>query len=1574
MDLRPHNMVERQLRPLSGRWESWVKIFLLLFVFLGSRAQAQVPTPSGLTALPGNGAVTLEWTPIPSLSPTAYFIYRVLCDDTPTLTPTPTVTLNSTTSLTNTPTYPTYTPTETCTDTPTLAPIATVGPATPPIYTDYQVTNGRSYLYQVAAMDITLGSPAAITIVPYSLPEPVQVTVQNLHSGALDLFWGIPLSTYPVSIYQVFRCFVATSPTATIGTPVKASPTFTPTSVAVSVVLSTTPNPIATTSETSYSDILTPAPGVYFYVVQAVDVQSNPGLLPTYATGPATLLINLTPHPPILTGYVPVTPTPTYGVQLYWNGPLASEGVTEYEVDVLVNQTPTAIATLTTLSPTMSYLDASITETNNSSNFTTYQVKAYNNYGSSGSNVIQAYILKSNVPGGNFQVTPVATANAVTLSWNDGMPGTYGLGGYWVFKGLYGYSGLTGTPTPYASILATTTPTPVFVDTPIVNHMGYWVQPFDNAPIPVGGSVATSTPVYLNLAPTPVSTVSAATVAGRNNQISVSWSGNTGPSFFGAPADYVIYRFYPTPTQTPTLSIIATVGFSQNNYTDFVAGATPGSQVEYQVGVVDALGNTSDLTTLSNPVTTNSSLGLPLKPAVLPLAGSSNTLVYSWLQNPLSDQVDNYYLFGSDWPTLTTTPTPVTIIPATATPSPTLFYSSSGSNWNASFNYLLAHNSVGYSSATTLSGIPVPAYSVSAAPTTGQQVMVSWNLTPTPNLTPGVDAFEVYRSGISGSDFTPVATVPVTQSYFIDTNVQPANSYFYRVTARADGPAGELAESPIYPTPVAEAGLFTWPSIPVGLIAQGGVDQTILYWGFNPSADNVESYLIYNNGTLTPILTVMATILPTSTFTPSSPTSTPTITPTTNLVTLITPTQTNTPSPTSTGYYISLPATPGLDSSYEIVAQNAQGLSTPSYSASILCLPDITPIAGLTPPPGFAPTPKVTPAYPAVVWISGLSYPGVVSSYAIYRSTDTSFSSYVDIVTEPVSFISDNSAVSGYTNNYVILAKDANGVSVNPLPGTAPEASVDVWPNAPSSIVCLPSTASINLSWAVPLGNLTVTGYDIHRSTCASCPQTLLSSGITSLSYPDSIATPRIPYFYEVDTVAANGLTSVQATASGLAVAPVSLQNTPNAASNILNWSPVSKGAPSNITGYVVYRMSLPNPATLTPVPFTALSPLLEGINNTVYADINVTESVTYAYEVAPAALNPAGGYVLGPFSNVVTQLVFPQPVADLEAASGNGIVQLRWDYQGTANNKFTYTILRKLGTAPDSAYQVLKSGFSGLNFTDSSVQNKTFYDYEIVSADANGLTSTAQYVTALPAKPPIILNTSVTLSQSQGGTIQGNTLTWWAANMNGNSVTFDAANMYPLGGYLLSRSTDGGGIYSYTHIIPVPTSSGTTLNPINYFDAVQLIQGATNTYLIQAFDAPPDLPVPMAQAVTQDWVHLSTYNLVTAYLLNAGAALTRNAIRPFGNLRKRENVVDIRFVVTTPGNVNIKVYSLNGTFIKELVNRWFTSGVYGLPDSPYPLTWDAKNMNGTLVSSGVYLITVEMNGHQEIDKVAVIK
>ena len=120
--------------------------------------------------------------------------------------------------------------------------------------------------------------------------------------------------------------------------------------------------------------------------------------------------------------------------------------------------------------------------------------------------------------------------------------------------------------------------------------------------------------------------------------------------------------------------------------------------------------------------------------------------------------------------------------------------------------------------------------------------------------------------------------------------------------------------------------------------------------------------------------------------------------------------------------------------------------------------------------------------------------------------------------------------------------------------------------------------------------------------------------------------------------------------------------------------------------------------------------------------------------------------------------------------------------------------------------------------------------------------------------------------------------------------------------------------------------------------------------------------------------LHFSSYNVVTAFPVEASTALDLNAIRP-NDLDSTRHVVNLRLAVTKAGMVTIKVYSLTGVFIKQLFHQSMAVGVYYKDHHLYPgLSWDGKNMNGSLMADGVYLITTEMSDHQEIDKVAVIK
>jgi hypothetical protein len=611
------------------------------------------------------------------------------------------------------------------------------------------------------------------------------------------------------------------------------------------------------------------------------------------------------------------------------------------------------------------------------------------------------------------------------------------------------------------------------------------------------------------------------------------------------------------------------------------------------------------------------------------------------------------------------------------------------------------------------------------------------------------------------------------------------------------------------------------------------------------------------------------------------------------------------------------------------------------------------PIIALTPPAGYSPTPDAT--LPASVWISGLSYPvtEAIDGFTIYREsmpTPGTTPTYVPVasVDQPVSFTTVPGE-PGFTNYYKVAgragAMQADAAYSAPL-------SIDLWPASP--VFDLTASASaVTVTWADPVAN-PVTGYTIYRSLYpTTTPVLLAQSTPPATSYADSAITAGNAYVYWMDAQNLSGTSSLSSAQTLLVVDPPTLAITPLSGRNQLSWTQVAAPPTGNVTGYAVYRATLPTPG-MTPAFNKINSNPVVGLSNTTYTDSGVNDTVTYIYRVAATTLD----YLLGAFSNPATITVQPMPVVNLQAFSGDQLVQLRWEYQGTPDNK--YKLLRKLGTAEEGDYEELRTDYTGTSYIDTGVLNKTFYTYKVVTVDSIGLTAVSEAVVALPAKPPVVANAAVSLAQNSdvSQAAIGNTLTWWPANTQ--SLLYDLYDplcMYPLGGYFLYRSTDGGGTYQLAATVYSSGVSGSVAAPVTYFDEAELIGGSTYTYLVEAFDSPPDSPIALS--------HRAPYNLATAYPISLDTALDRNSLRPFGALNEQK--VNIRFVITSETHVNIKVYTLSGTFVKELVNDTFGPGIHWT-------SWDALNKNGVMVASGVYLVTTEMKGHRDIQKIAVIK
>lgn len=982
-------------------------------------------------------------------------------------------------------------------------------------------------------------------------------------------------------------------------------------------------------------------------------------------------------------------------------------------------------------------------------------------------------------------------------------------------------------------------------------------------------------------------------------------------------AGYKIYLSLSGVTPTVTSTPIATVGPTRTSRNNYVAAAA-GSTGVYSVSAIDGFGNASDMSAPSTVNLNNLPIGVinaPQAPHLINTTQSGNSLTYTWLLNSQLDNVTSYSIYDSNYVSYiaTTTITP-TVVATVLTPSYTL---SALSYWQPMPYYLVANNFLatstpGISLPATLAALPVPTYVVTAVVQPTQGVNVSWNMAPPAVATPYVDSVVIYRAlerPALTPYFRPIATVLVSTSTYLDANVTPGTQYSYMVTGRSNnfvnGTPTPMFESSVSVTGIAYPTVITWPNVPAGFSANTGSNATTLYWTPNPTTDSVQSYTVLRNGitTATPIMTPV------------------------------------------------FAETPGSTSVYQVFANNAGGSSTGSAAITVLAIPSMTPTVSVNTPTWYTPVASQTP----MVWISGLTYPpgSAVQGYTIYRATDSAFVTGVPVATvvAPTTFVTDPGQ-TGYINYYKAVANTgAGGVTANfTLSGLI---GINLWPNPPSSFLASASANAVTLSWSAPTtGSSPVTAYDIYQGT-ASGAETLLAP-VPSLggSYPITQVTPGVVYYYYMNSIG-GGLNSAPTSEQAVIPGPAPILN--GVASNgqaLLTWSPVAVATTSPITEYVVSKLTMPTPGSSVPAPTYPFT--TSNLTTNSYSDSAIAYNTGYAYKVAPIAIATTGATIYGSYSNPVTVLESPQGPTNVVAVSGDQLVQLRWNYQGTfANN--TYSIQRKLGTAPVSAYQTIASGLNGVDYTDTGLLDKTLYNYQIIAVPTASatLTGTSQPVNALPAKPPVIDSAALTLTQNQSG----NTISWLAANSNLND--FVPATMYPLGGYSIYRSDDGGGTYQFLQ------SQGVSLT--SYIDPVTIINGSSYTYEVFAFDAPPNV-----NTNNPNMIHQSVYGTITAAGLTESVALDRNSLRPFG--ASNEQVVHVRFVVTAPTNVQIKVYTLSGVFVKQLVNQSFGTGIYGIASSSYPLVWDGHNASGDLVASGVYLITTEMNGLQTIDKIAVIK
>lgn len=576
-------------------------------------------------------------------------------------------------------------------------------------------------------------------------------------------------------------------------------------------------------------------------------------------------------------------------------------------------------------------------------------------------------------------------------------------------------------------------------------------------------------------------------------------------------------------------------------------------------------------------------------------------------------------------------------------------------------------------------------------------------------------------------------------------------------------------------------------------------------------------------------------------------------------------------------------------------------------------------------------------SYVYLTWNNNEEYD--FTSFDLYRSTNNQ--DYLKITTTVNNYFYD----TGLTNNtgyfYKIQGNNFYGASnsINAyVLSITPTASA--LPQAPFNLTATSAgDGRIKLQWQVNYSS-NLKHFIIYRATYPEADLVLNTSAANSNIYYDTIMTTQnasslsntTTYYYRVSAVDNNSFESSGSnTASSYAFVrpsfPGGVEINNIFSGSILMWqNPVDPYTfTRNVWTYNIYRSTS---------AYGGYSQIAGLITNNYYADYDLSTSVANYYYKIKTVDSMGFEDLSDTYHAFIFEGYYAAPVT-LVAKAGDKKVYLFWQkvlpdsyniYRRKEGESYSYPIAYGLP-------------YDGREYLDTlGLINGTTYYYSIASISEAGEGPKSNEVSAMPYEPAKLT--------------PGAKVTYEIKNKKDILLTWDAAipggiNGYPLTGYNIYRSADNGATYIKLTTTTDITFTDTTTRWDNvYYYIVKTLDSAGNEDAIYPF-VRVELPVP------------------------------KNRIRVYSNLidLAKAQQLKLRYILIKNGKFKISVYTLSGGFVKTLINSEYTGTVsdtepYESPD----FYWDGTNEKGKIVSSGIYLIIMELEGERIIEKVAVVR
>ena len=264
---------------------------------------------------------------------------------------------------------------------------------------------------------------------------------------------------------------------------------------------------------------------------------------------------------------------------------------------------------------------------------------------------------------------------------------------------------------------------------------------------------------------------------------------------------------------------------------------------------------------------------------------------------------------------------------------------------------------------------------------------------------------------------------------------------------------------------------------------------------------------------------------------------------------------------------------------------------------------------------------------------------------------------------------------------------------------------------------------------------------------------------------------------------------------------------------NLVGW-PVTPGA----TSYNIFSTTTSG-SNYTMIASGVTGPVCgSGLNNATYVDTNAINGTGYYYVVQ--SVNPGGASTNSPESPGATPSVgistsAPAAPAGLAVVGvGHHGVTLNWSASSGANFYTVYrsTLVDTLGGASNTLSTiVLNNTNTGTSYTDTSPTDGSIYSYFVTATGAGGTSgsSTAAVGVPLPAPPT-----------GAPGSLAGQFVQVTNITLNWSAVSGAV-------GYIISRSTNASGPFTYLQNITETTFLDVGLTPGTYYYQVAAVNAA---------------------------------------------------------------------------------------------------------------------------------------------------